>query len=144
MPGYFRKWRKKNMSEPNPADRKHSKEHAWALDNRDGSATVGISDYAQEQLTDIVYVELPEIGKKVKQWEIVAVLESVKSVSDVYAPVSGEVIEVNHRLDDQPDLINQDPFGEGWIVRLKMDDVSELDTLMNAATYDAFIKEMNP
>jgi len=132
------------MSEPNISDRKHSKEHTWALDNRDGSATVGISDYAQEQLTDIVYVELPEIGKKVKQWEIVAVLESVKSVSDVYAPVSGEVIEVNHRLDDQPDLINQDPFGEGWIVRLKMDDVSELDTLMDAATYEAFIKEMNP
>jgi glycine cleavage system H protein len=132
------------MSEPNISDRKHSKEHTWALDNRDGSATAGITDYAQEQLTDIVYVELPEIGKKVKQWEIVAVLESVKSVSDVYAPVSGEVIEVNHRLDDQPDLINQDPFGEGWIVRLKMDDVSELDTLMDAATYDAFIKEMNP
>ena len=114
------------------------------MNNGDGSATVGITDYAQEQLTDIVYVELPEIGEKVKQWEIVAVLESVKSVSDVYAPVSGEVIEVNHRLDDQPDLINQDPFGEGWIVRLKMDDVSELDTLMDAATYDAFIKEMNP
>jgi len=127
------------MSKPNPGDRKYAKEHTWTLDNKDGSVTVGITDYAQEQLTDIVYVELPEIGKKVKQRETLAVLESVKSVSDVYAPVSGEVIEVNHRLDNQPDLINQDPFGEGWIVRLKMDDASKLDTLMDAAHYDAFI-----
>ena len=127
------------MSKANPADRKYAKEHTWALDNKEGLATVGITDYAQEQLTDIVYVELPEIGKKVKQWETLAVLESVKSVSDVYTPLSGEVIEVNRTLDDQPDLINQDPFGKGWIVRLKMDDVSELGTLMDAVTYDAFV-----
>ncbi|MFA4916114.1 MAG: glycine cleavage system protein GcvH [Syntrophales bacterium] len=127
------------MSKLNPKDRKYSKEHIWALDNKDGSVTAGITDYAQRMLTDIVYIELPEMGKKVKQGEVLAVLESVKSVSDVYAPVSGEVIEINQVLDEQPELINKDPFGEGWIVRLKMDDPGELGVIMDAAAYDTFI-----
>jgi glycine cleavage system H protein len=129
------------MAKPNPTDRKYSKEHEWALDHGDGTVTVGITDYAQEMLTDIVFVELPPVGKKVEQMAPLAVVESVKSVSDVYAPVGGEVIAVNLPLENQPQLINQDAFGEGWIAKLKMDKPAELDSLMSAAAYDALIQE---
>jgi glycine cleavage system H protein len=129
------------MAIENPHDRLYSEEHEWAKDNEDGTITMGITDYAQEMLTDIVYVELPEIGKKVQQMEPVAVVESVKSVSDVYSPVSGEVVEVNDLLEDQPELINQDAFGEGWIARIQMDDSDELDNLMDAESYTAMIEE---
>lgn len=129
------------MAKENPADRRYSKEHEWAKDNGDGTVTMGITDHAQEMLTDIVYVELPAAGKKVKQMETVAVVESVKSVSDVYSPVSGEVIEVNQVLENQPELINQDAFGEGWIVKIRMENPSELNSLLDAAGYTAFLKE---
>jgi glycine cleavage system H protein len=129
------------MAKPNPTDRKYSKEHEWAIDNGDGTVTVGITDYAQEMLTDIVFVELPPVGKKVEQMAPLAVVESVKSVSDVYAPVGGEVIAVNLPLESRPELINQDAFGEGWLVRLKMDNPAELSSLMDAAAYDALIQE---
>jgi len=129
------------MAKSNPDDRLYSEEHEWALDNGDGTITMGITDHAQELLTDIVYVELPEIGKKVRQMEPIAVVESVKSVSDVYSPVSGEVVEVNEDLEDQPELINEDAFGDGWIVKISMDDPSELDDLMEAAAYTALIEE---
>jgi len=129
------------MTKPNPTDRKYSTEHEWALDNGDGTATIGITDHAQELLTDIVFVELPPIGKSVKQMQPVAVVESVKSVSDVYSPVSGEVLEINSELESHPELINQDAFGEGWIVKMKMDDPSQLAGLMDAEGYSAFIKE---
>lgn len=129
------------MAKPNPTDRKYSKEHEWALDHGDGTATVGITDYAQEMLTDIVFVELPPVGKRVEQGAPLAVVESVKSVSDVYAPVGGEVIAVNLSLESQPELINQDAFGEGWIAKLKMDNPVELNSLMAAAAYDALIQE---
>jgi len=115
------------MAKPNPDDRRYSEEHEWAQDNGDGTITMGVTDHAQELLTDIVYVELPEMGKKVKYLEPVAVVESVKSVSDVYSPVSGD--------------INQDAFGEGWIAKIKMDDPAELDNLMDAAGYTALIEE---
>lgn len=128
------------MATSNPDDRLYSEEHEWALDNGDGTITMGITDHAQELLTDIVYVELPEIGKKVRQMEPVAVVESVKSVSDVYSPVSGEVIEVNEALEDQPELINEDAFGDGWIAKIAMEDPSELDSLMDAAAYTALIE----
>lgn len=128
------------MGKPNPADRKYTKEHEWAKDNGDGTITMGITDHAQELLTDVVFVELPAIGKKVKQMEPVAVVESVKSVSDVYAPVSGEVIEVNTRLEAHPELVNQDAFGEGWMVKLSLDDPAELNNLMEAADYEEMIK----
>jgi glycine cleavage system H protein len=127
------------MSKPNPKDRKYSKEHEWARDNEDGTITMGITDHAQELLTDIVFVELPPVGKKVKQMEPLAVVESVKSVSDVFSPVSGEVIEVNQNLESQPELVNQDAFGEGWIAKLKMDNPDELTTLMNADGYEDMI-----
>jgi len=129
------------MSKPNPADRKYTKEHEWAKDNGDGTITMGITDHAQELLTDIVFVELPAIGKKVKQMEQLAVVESVKSVSDVYAPVSGEVKEVNKVLENHPELVNQDAFGEGWMAKLKMDNPAELNNLMDAAGYSEMIKE---
>ena len=129
------------MSKPNPADRKYTKEHEWAKDNGDGTITMGITDHAQELLTDIVFVELPAIGKKVKQMEQLAVVESVKSVSDVYAPVSGEVIEINQALEGHPEIVNQDAFGEGWIAKLKMDNPTELNNLMDAAGYSEMIKE---
>jgi glycine cleavage system H protein len=129
------------MAKPNPIDRKYSKEHEWALDHGDGTATVGITDYAQEMLTDIVFVELPPLGKKVERMAPLAVVESVKSVSDVYAPVGGEVLAVNLPLENKPELINQDAFGEGWIARLQMDNPAELDSLMDAAAYEAMIRE---
>lgn len=129
------------MSQNNPADRLYSKDHEWVKDNGDGTAVVGITDYAQEMLTDIVFVELPPVGKKVAQGEPVAMVESVKSVSDVYAPVSGEVIEVNVELENAPDLINTDAFGKGWIAILKLADKDELKSLLSAADYDTLIRE---
>jgi glycine cleavage system H protein len=129
------------MSKTNPTDRKYSKEHEWVRDNGNDTVTLGITDYAQEMLTDIVFVELPAIGKKVKQTEPVAVVESVKSVSDVFAPVSGEVIEVNLILENRPELINQDAFGEGWIAKMKMNKPEELKGLMDAAGYEVMIRE---
>jgi glycine cleavage system H protein len=129
------------MAVENPDDRLYSEEHEWARDNEDGTITMGITDHAQEMLTDIVYVDLPEIGKKVQQMEPVAVVESVKSVSDVFSPVSGEVVEVNDLLEDQPELINQDAFGEVWIARIQMDDPAELDNLMDAGSYTNMIEE---
>jgi glycine cleavage system H protein len=129
------------MSKPNPADRKYTKEHEWAKENGDGTITMGITDHAQELLTDIVFVELPPVGKKVKQMQPLAVVESVKSVSDVYSPVSGEVVEINSVLEAHPELVNQDAFGDGWIAKLKMDDPGELMTLMDAAGYEDMIGE---
>jgi glycine cleavage system H protein len=125
------------MAKQNPTDRKYSKDHEWARDNGDATATVGITDHAQEMLTDIVFVELPALGKKARQGEPMAVVESVKSVSDVYAPLSGEIVAVNKKLEEQPDLVNQDAFGDGWIARIKMDDPAELGNLMDAAAYEA-------
>jgi len=129
------------MSKPNPTDRLYSKDHEWILDRGDGTALVGITDYAQEMLTDIVFVELPPIGKKVAAGEPLAVVESVKSVSDVYSPAGGEVIAVNTALENTPELVNRDAFGEGWIAQLKLADAQELKTLLDAAAYDALILE---
>lgn len=129
------------MSKHNPSDRFYSKDHEWVKDTGDGSVVVGITDYAQEMLTDIVFVELPAVGKKVAAGEPLAVVESVKSVSDVYAPVSGEVLDVNTRLEDNPELVNADAFGEGWIAIVKPDNPGELKTLLSADEYDALLQE---
>ena len=129
------------MSKPNPTDRLYSRDHEWVKYNGDGTAIIGITDYAQEMLTDIVFVELPEIGKVVAKSEPVAVVESVKSVSDVYAPVSGEVIDVNKKLEETPELINQDAFGKGWLVKIRLSDTGELKTLLVAADYEQLVKE---
>ena len=129
------------MSKQNQADRRYSRDHEWAKDNGDGTVLIGITDYAQEMLTDIVFVELPPMGKKVVKGEPMAVVESVKSVSDIYAPVSGEVIAINSKLEEEPALINSDAFGEGWIVRMRIDDAAELALLLDAAAYDLLISE---
>ena len=123
----------------NPKNLKYSKEHEW-VKVEGNIATIGITDHAQEQLTDVVFVELPKKGKVVKQMETVAVLESVKAVSDVYSPVSGEVVEVNKTLVDKPALVNIKPYGEGWIAKLKVKDSKELDNLMTAEEYEEFLK----
>jgi glycine cleavage system H protein len=119
-----------------PDDLRYSKEHEWV--RVDGSrATVGITSFAADELGDIVFVELPEIGASIGQFGTFGVVESVKAVSDLYAPVSGEVVEVNEGLRDTPELLNSDPFGEGWIARVEMADDGELDALMDAEAYAA-------
>ncbi len=111
-----------------------SKDHEWVR-VEGGIATVGISAYAQEQLGDVVFVELPAVGRKVKQGDEAAVVESVKAASEVYAPVSGEVTEVNSALADTPALVNEDAEGKGWFMKIKLADPKELDALMDAAAY---------
>jgi len=128
------------MAKPNPENLKYTKEHEWLLLEGD-TVTCGITDHAQALLSDVVFVELPEEGREVDAEEAIAVLESVKSVSDVYSPVAGEVIAVNEALEENPELINKDAFGEGWILKLKISDASQLDELLSSADYDSFIKE---
>ena len=119
----------------NPKDLKYSKEHEWIkVDNDIG--TVGISDFAQHVLTDIVFVELPEIGKKVEQMKSAATIESIKSVSDIFSPVSGTITEVNEGLKDNPEIINTDPYGKGWIFKVKIADKNELGNLMSVEEYN--------
>ena len=122
-----------------PSSLKYSKEHEWVRVEGD-TATIGITDFAQEQLTDIVFVELPEVGRKVDAGEAVAVVESVKSVSDVYSPVAGEVSAVNKELEAHPEKVNEDPFGSGWILRLRVAK-PDLSALMDAAAYQKFVDE---
>lgn len=117
------------------SDIKFSKDHEWLRANGDGTATVGITDYAQEQLGDVVYVELPEIDKQIGIDDDIAVIESVKAASDIKSPVSGVVIEVNETLSDEPEKVNTDPLGEGWIYKLKLTDDSEIEQLMDESAY---------
>ncbi len=117
---------------------KYSKDHEWVRVDGD-VGTVGISDYAQEQLGDVVYVELPEVGRTVAQNEEAAVVESVKAASEVYAPVSGEVAEVNQALEDDPALVNGDPTGAGWFLKLRLSAPGELDGLMDEAAYADYV-----
>ncbi|HOJ92134.1 MAG TPA: glycine cleavage system protein GcvH [Dictyoglomaceae bacterium] len=121
-----------------PEDRKYSKEHEWA--KLEGEvAIVGISYHAQEELGDIVYIDLPEVGKELKQGEVLATIESVKSASDVYSPFSGKVIEVNEKLKETPEIINEDPYNEGWIAKLEITDLNEYNNLLSAEEYKSFI-----
>ncbi len=125
-----------------PKDLKYSKEHEWVrLDGDRG--VVGITDHAQSELGDVVYVELPEVGRGVAQDEAFAVAESVKAVSDVYAPVGGKVVEANDALGDAPELINHSPYEDGWIAVLELEDAAQLDGLMDAAAYEAFIGSLD-
>lgn len=121
---------------------RYSKDHEYVRLEGD-VAVVGISDYAQSQLGDVVYVELPEIGKKVAKGKEAAVVESVKAASEVYAPLSGEVVEVNSDLEGAPATVNEDAEGKGWFLKLKISDPKELDGLMSAADYDAFLKTIS-
>ncbi len=121
------------------SDVRYAATHEWARTDGD-QVTVGISDYAQSTLSDVVYVELPEVGDKVSKGEQLGVVESVKAAGDIYAPASGTVVAVNEGLEDAPELVNQDPFGAGWLVRIKLDDPAELDDLMDAATYKSLVE----
>ena len=122
----------------NPSDLKYHPEHDWARIDGD-TATMGITDYAQEQLGEVVFFELPDVGRSVKKDEPYAEVESVKAVSDVIAPLSGEIVEVNSALSDAPETINSDAYGEGWLVKIRMSDPSEADSLMDAAAYEEHI-----
>ena len=121
-----------------PDDRKYSKEHEWLKIDGD-AATIGITDYAQDQLGDVVYVDLPEPGATITQFEKMGEIESVKAVSDLYTPASGEVIEANQLVVEKPELVNGDPHGSGWLLKIKLRDAAELDKLLSASDYDAFI-----
>lgn len=118
------------------ADLKYMSSHEWVR-LEDGIATVGISDHAQDALGDLVYVELPEVGTEVGQGDEAGVVESVKAASDIYAPVSGEIIEVNESLEDEPEKVNDEPYAEGWIFKVKVSDAHELDGLLSADDYSA-------
>ena len=123
-----------------PGDLKYAKTHEWVRMNDDGTVTIGVTDNAQEQLGDMVYVEVPEEGRTLEREEACAVVESVKAASDVYSPVAGDVIEVNEALAESPESVNQQPYGDGWLLRLKPADSGELDALMDAGGYQAFIE----
>jgi len=124
-----------------PQDLRYKDSHEWiqAIETGGDSLSVGITDHAQEELTDIVYVELPEAGKEVKAGDPIAVVESVKSASDIYAPISGEIVEGNEALSSSPQLINEDAFGDGWIFKIKASDPAELESLMDAEAYSKHI-----
>ena len=121
---------------------KFTKDHEWVSFDGD-TATVGITTYAQEQLGDVVFVEMPEAGQTVSQGDEAGVVESVKAASDVYAPVSGEVVEANPELEENPALVNQDPLVGGWFFRLRLSDAGELDGLMDEAAYKSYIEELD-
>ncbi|MAF16590.1 MAG: glycine cleavage system protein H [Marinomonas sp.] len=123
-----------------PSNLKYADSHEWVLDNGDGTVTVGITDHAQELLGDVVYLELPEVGAETTASEQFSLVESVKAASDIYAPVSGEVVEVNEALDDSPELVNESPFEDAWIAKIKLSDASELDKLMDADAYASSIE----
>lgn len=120
-------------------DLKYTKEHEWIKIKGD-IAVVGITDHAQAELTDIVFVELPEAGKEVKKGEELCVVESVKSVSEIYAPLSGRIVKVNSKLDDSPEIINESPYDDGWLVELEIKDKSEVNSLIDAETYKKTIE----
>ncbi len=123
-----------------PDDLRYTKDHEWVrLQGK--RATVGISDFAQSELTDVVYVELPKVGKAVKAGEVLGTVESVKAVSEIFAPLSGKVVEVNKSLEDTPEVVNQDPYGRGWMVVLEVADPNEAKNLMDAAAYRKHIGE---
>lgn len=121
-----------------PSDLKYTRDHEWLRLEDDSVVTIGITDHAQAQLGDLVFVEVPETGSSLGAGDAAAVVESVKAASDVYAPVAGEVVGANEQLDESPELVNNDPFGEGWIYQLRVENPAALDELMSAADYEAF------
>ncbi len=124
-----------------PTELKYAKTHEWVRVNDDGSVTVGISAHAQDLLGDMVYVELPEVGRSVAAEDACAVVESVKAASDVYAPVAGEVLEANDALADSPELINQEPYGDGWIMRIRPTAAGDVEALLDAAAYTQLVAD---
>ncbi len=123
-----------------PEDLKYTKEHEWARVEGDGTVRTGITWYAQDSLGDVVFVKLPEVGLEVAAGDALAEVESTKAVSDVYAPVSGTVVQVNEALVESPEKVNEDPYGEGWIAIIRIKDEGELDDLMDASAYKTFVE----
>ncbi|TYK65167.1 glycine cleavage system protein GcvH [Colwellia echini] len=124
-----------------PSELKYVATHEWVSVEENGIVTVGITDHAQGLLGDMVFVELPEVGDAITTGDDVAVAESVKAASDIYAPVTGEVVEINEALEDSPELVNSDAFGEGWLFKVKVEDLSELETLLDAEAYANSIED---
>jgi glycine cleavage system H protein len=121
---------------------KYDEEHEWIrVEGEEG--VIGISDYAQDALSDIVYVELPEVGDVFDKGDVLAVVESVKAASDVFMPVTGEILEINDQLEDSPELVNEDPYGEAWLVRVTIADPTELDHLLDAEAYKSFVETLD-
>jgi glycine cleavage system H protein len=123
-----------------PSDRKYSKEHEWVVVDGD-VATIGITSFAQDQLGEVVYVDLPSVGDTLASGDSFGEIESVKSVSELFAPITGEIVEINDSLGDAPETVNSDPHGDGWMIKLNVEDQGELDALLSAEEYDAFITE---
>ena len=121
-----------------PADLKYTKDHEWVKIEGD-VATVGITEFAQSELGDIVYVEIETIGESIEQEEVFGSVEAVKTVSDLFMPLSGEILEFNENLESNPELVNSDPYGEGWMIKVKLSDASQIDSLLDAAAYEGII-----
>jgi len=124
----------------NPPELRYSKEHEWVKTPSDGVVTVGITHFAQDSLGDVVFVELPDVGSQVVQFEKMGEIESVKAVSDLYSPVTGKVVERNESLVDNPELVNDSPFDKGWMVKIELGSSSELDSLLDAGDYESFLE----
>ena len=124
----------------NPSELRYSKEHEWVTTPSDGVVTVGITHFAQDSLGDVVFVELPDVGAEVLQFEKMGEIESVKAVSDLYSPVSGKVVERNESLIDKPELANDSPFDKGWMLKIELSNTSELDSLLNAGGYESLLE----
>ncbi len=122
-----------------PEDSKYAKSHEY-IHVEGNTGTIGITDYAQKELGDVVFVELPQVGSQIEANEEMGSIESVKAVSELFAPISGEVVEVNENLRDKPELVNTDPYGDGWMLRVKVSDASELEALMDAEEYDEYVE----
>ncbi len=125
-----------------PADCKYTKEHEWVRLEGE-TAAIGITDFAQQELGDVVFVELPAAGTSVKQGQTFGAVESVKAASDLYSPLSGEVMEANGALNDSPDTVNKNPYGEGWMLKVRPADLGEISTLMDAAAYDSYVQGLH-
>ncbi|MCO6441689.1 MAG: glycine cleavage system protein GcvH [Nitrococcus mobilis] len=125
-----------------PDDLKYTESHEWLRLEQDGAITVGITDYAQESLGDLVFVEMPQVGRRLKAGEACAVVESVKAASDTYAPVAGEVVDTNSRLAEEPELINRSPYDEGWLMRIQPDDANALEALLDPEDYENILAEV--
>tara|TARA_Y100001970_G_scaffold267399_1_gene357394 strand:+ start:911 stop:1291 length:381 start_codon:yes stop_codon:yes gene_type:complete len=123
----------------NPDNLLYTKEHEWALFSKDDEVVIGITDYAQSQLGDIIFIEFPQIGEDITSGDIFGEIEAVKTVSELYAPISGSIIEVNKALEGNPDLVNNDPFGEGWIIKINPTNPDEKETLMDSNAYEEFV-----
>jgi glycine cleavage system H protein len=127
----------------NPSEYKYTSEHEWICSESRNKGKVGLADYAQSQLGDIVFLDLPAPGTQVEQGKKMGEVESVKAVSDIFAPVSGQVLEINQTVIDEPGLVNKDPYGAGWLVRLELSEPSELDALMDSEKYEKFVAELS-